>query len=124
MAINFETLDYLKNGSEKQQRAYLVLTSYSVFENLQGFDPLLIGTVPLNIDTEKSDLDIICYWKSKNLFIETLIENFAHHHRFFVNGEKNRRITKRYSRPFKSMNLNLRFLDKTGQQNNKRAIVI
>ena len=88
MAINFETIDYLKNGNEKQQRAYLVLTSYSVFENLQGFDPLLIGTVPLNIDTEKSDLDIICYWKSKNLFIETLIENFAHHVAFLLTEKK------------------------------------
>ena len=88
MAINFETIDYLKNGGEKQQRAYLVLTSYSVFENLQGFDPLLIGTVPLNIDTEKSDLDIVCYWKSKNLFIETLIENFAHHAAFLLTEKK------------------------------------
>ena len=90
MAINFETIDYLKDGNEKQRRAHQVLTSHSVFENLHGFDPLLIGTIPLNIDTEKSDLDIICYWKSKNLFIETLIENFAHHRGFFVNGEKNR----------------------------------
>jgi Domain of unknown function (DUF4269) len=88
MATNFETIDYLKNGNEKQQRAYLVLTSYSVFENLQGFDPLVVGTIPLNIDTEKSDLDIICYWKSKNLFIETLIENFAHHSAFLLTEKK------------------------------------
>ena len=88
MAINFETLDYLKDGNEKQRRAHQVLTSHSVFENLVGFDPLLIGTIPLNIDIEKSDLDIICCWKSKNLFIETLIENFAHHHGFLLTEKK------------------------------------
>ena len=88
MAINFETLDYLKDGNEKQRRAHQVLTSHSVFENLHGFDPLLIGTIPLNIDIEKSDLDIICCWKSKNLFIETLIENFAHHRGFLLTEKK------------------------------------
>jgi Domain of unknown function (DUF4269) len=88
MAINFETLDYLKDGNEKQVRALQVLTSHSVFGNLQGFDPLLIGTIPLNIDIEKSDLDIICCWKSKNLFIETLIENFAHHRAFLLTEKK------------------------------------
>ena len=59
MAINFETLDYLKDGNEKQRRAHQVLASHSVIESLVGFDPLLIGTIPLNIDIEKSDLDIM-----------------------------------------------------------------
>src|SRR5215207_9371435 len=88
MAINFETLDYLKDGNEKQRRAHQVLTSHAVFENLHGFDPLLIGTIPLDIDIEKSDLDIICYWKNKNLFIETLIENFSHHCDFLLAEKK------------------------------------
>ncbi len=88
MAINFESVDYLKDGNEKQRRAHQMLTSHSVFENLEGFDPLLVGTIPLNIDIEKSDLDIICCWKSKNLFIETLIENFAHHRGFLLTEKK------------------------------------
>jgi hypothetical protein len=88
MAINFETLDYLKDGNEKQQRAHQVLTRHSVFESLQGFEPLLIGTIPINIDIEKSDLDIICCWNSKNFFIETLIENFAHHRGFLLTEKK------------------------------------
>jgi hypothetical protein len=88
MAINFETLEYLKEGNEKQRQAHKVLTSHSVFENLNGFDPLLIGTIPLNIDIEKSDLDIVCSWKSKNLFIETLIENFSHYRGFLLTEKK------------------------------------
>ena len=88
MAINLETLDYLNDGNEKQRRAHQLLTSHSVFEILRGFDPLLIGTIPLNIDIEKSDLDIICCWKSKNLFIETIIENFSHHRGFLLTEKK------------------------------------
>jgi hypothetical protein len=88
MAIMFETLDDLRDGNEKQRRAHQVLTSHSVFVNLLDFDPMLVGTIPLNIDTEKSDLDIICCWKSKNLFIETLIENFAHHRAFLLTEKK------------------------------------
>jgi len=88
MTINFETIDYLKEGNKKQRRAYQTLASHSVFEILHAFNPLLIGTIPLNIDTEKSDLDIICCWKSKNLFIETLIENFAHRDQFLLTEKK------------------------------------
>ena len=88
MAINFETLDYLKDGNEKQRRTYQILSRHSVFVNLQAFDPLLVGTIPLNIDTEKSDLDIICCCKIKNSFIETLIENFSHHREFLLVEKK------------------------------------
>ena len=88
MAINFENIDYLKTGNEKQQAAYAVLTSNAVFENLQNFQPLLVGTIPIRIDTENSDLDIICYWTDKNLFIEILIENFSHHRDFLLAEKK------------------------------------
>src|SRR5687767_13414501 len=88
MPLNFETIDYLKAGTEKQQRAHEMLISHTVIETLQVFNPLLVGTIPLNIDTTNSDLDIICQWKSKNLFIETLIENFAHHRDFLLTEKK------------------------------------
>ena len=88
MIKNFETIDYLKEGNEKQQRAYQTLVNHSVFGILHDFSPLLIGTIPLNVETEKSDLDIICCWKSKNLFIETLIENFAHRDQFLLTEKK------------------------------------
>ena len=85
---SFDTIDYLKAGNEKQRRAHVVLTSNSVLEMLQPFQPLLVGTVPINVDTETSDLDVICYWKDKNLFIEILIENFSHHKDFLLTEKK------------------------------------
>ncbi|MCS3529696.1 DUF4269 domain-containing protein [Chryseobacterium sp. JUb7] len=58
--IDFTVIDYLKIGNERQKRAYEVLTQYKVFEKLSYYAPLLAGTVPIEIDIEGSDLDIIC----------------------------------------------------------------
>jgi len=58
--IDFTKLDYLKIGNEKQKRAYEILTKYKIFEKLDNYSPLLTGTIPIEIDIESSDLDIIC----------------------------------------------------------------
>lgn len=58
--IDFTKIDYLKNGNEKQKRAYEVLTRYQIFEKLKNYSPILAGTIPIEIDIEDSDLDIIC----------------------------------------------------------------
>jgi len=58
--IDFTKLDYLKSGNERQKRTYEVLQKYQVFEKLKSYSPVLAGTIPLEIDIEGSDLDIIC----------------------------------------------------------------
>jgi hypothetical protein len=78
----FETIDYLKQGNPRQQRAYIVLTVHAIFEKLSPFQPLLTGTIPINIDIENSDLDIICYWQDKQLFIDHLISYFSNETNF------------------------------------------
>ncbi|WP_319591622.1 DUF4269 domain-containing protein [uncultured Draconibacterium sp.] len=77
MDINFEKLDYLKDGNPKQQQAYLVLSQNKVLEQLNEFDPLLVGTIPINIDIEESDLDIICYCTNKTHFRQQIIKAFG-----------------------------------------------
>ncbi|MBZ4037040.1 DUF4269 domain-containing protein [Flavobacterium sp. 17A] len=68
--IDFTDITYLKTGNQKQQLAFEVLTKHKVLENLADFDPILVGTIPINIDIENSDLDIVCCWKNKSDFIE------------------------------------------------------
>ncbi|MEJ5104961.1 DUF4269 domain-containing protein [Chryseobacterium sp. MYb328] len=58
--IDFTEIEYLKLGNERQKRAYEVLTQYKIFEKLSKYSPLLAGTIPIEIDVENSDLDIIC----------------------------------------------------------------
>ncbi|MGG5208333.1 DUF4269 domain-containing protein [Chryseobacterium sp. MIQD13] len=58
--IDFTNIDYLKSGNERQKRAYEVLKKYKVFEKLKPYSPVLAGTIPIEIDIESSDLDIIC----------------------------------------------------------------
>lgn len=58
--IDFTKIDYLKEGNKRQKRAFEVLTRYKVFEKLSSYSPVLAGTVPIEIDIEGSDLDIIC----------------------------------------------------------------
>ncbi len=82
--IDFTSIDYLKNGNLKQQRVYDVLNAHSVFSKLAKFNPILVGTIPINIDTEKSDLDIICCWTNKAEFISTLKTSFCNEIDFSV----------------------------------------
>ncbi|VTQ04165.1 DUF4269 domain-containing protein [Sphingobacterium daejeonense] len=56
----FHTLDYLKNGSEIQRKSFNLLKEYMVFEHLSEYNPILIGTIPIDIAIEESDLDIAC----------------------------------------------------------------
>ncbi|SHM95221.1 DUF4269 domain-containing protein [Flavobacterium chilense] len=70
--IDFTNIAYLKTGNPIQVQAYNTLTQNSIIEVLSEFDPILAGTIPININIENSDLDIICYWRDKTNFIEKL----------------------------------------------------
>jgi hypothetical protein len=85
LMIDFTKLDYLKIGNKKQKKAYEVLTKYKIFEKLSNYSPILAGTIPIEIDIEESDLDIICEVGDKAKFEAYLNQNFAE---FDLNIEK------------------------------------
>jgi len=57
---DFTNINYLKRGNIKQQNSYKVLKELDIFNVLRKFNPILVGTIPINIDIENSDLDIVC----------------------------------------------------------------
>lgn len=82
--INFLNISYLQSGNEKQAKAYQVITDHQILEKLVAYKPILVGTIPINIDIENSDLDIICEVSDKNEFIDRLIAGFGSEKDFSV----------------------------------------
>ncbi|WP_431244261.1 DUF4269 domain-containing protein [Flavobacterium sp. P21] len=91
--IDFKNIEYLKSGNKIQTEAYETLTKNKVLESLAEFDPILVGTIPINIAIENSDLDIVCYWQNKSHFIERITSLFKNKTNFklsetFINQEE------------------------------------
>lgn len=82
--MDFLKIDYLKEGNALQKAAYQTLVTHQILEKLSPFEPILAGTIPININIENSDLDIICCWKEKQAFIEALYQFFAEKEAFQI----------------------------------------
>lgn len=88
MNINFCNLDYLKSGNPKQKAAYKTLERNAIMQQLDGFDPILVGTIPIGIDIEDSDLDIICHSTNLHDFAQTLTNKFSHFKGFTISAHE------------------------------------
>lgn len=84
--IDFKNYNYLKEGNEKQQKAYEVLKKLDIFNTLKDFSPILVGTIPINIDIGSSDLDIICEVYSFEEFQEIIEINYSMYNKFHINS--------------------------------------
>lgn len=74
MTPDFFTIDYLAKGSPVQQAGYQSLVESNVLSLLKKYDPVLTGTLPLDIFIAGSDLDILCYAPELSAF-----EKDVHH---------------------------------------------
>lgn len=81
---DFLNINYLKSGTARQQKAFEVLNENLILQKLWGFTPVLVGTIPINIANDSSDLDLACYWKDKNHFIEIVKKNFSEENHFQI----------------------------------------
>jgi hypothetical protein len=92
--IDFLDITYLKFGNKKQQKVYQALVENRIMEKLSAYTPILVGTIPLNIDIETSDIDIICYARDKNQFIDSLVNDFQNMKGFKITGNTRFNSTK------------------------------
>lgn len=87
--LNFLDIAYLENGNERQKNAYQVLTENAILEKLNRFTPILVGTIPINIDIESSDLDIICNVNDEEAFVSTVKNHFQNKKAFEISKNLN-----------------------------------
>lgn len=84
MIKNFKDIKYLLKGNEKQREAYRVLNHINIFNILNKYDPVLVGTIPIEIDIDNSDLDIICKVYDFEEFEKLLLYYFSNYDDFKI----------------------------------------
>lgn len=52
--------EYLLQGNPVQRKTYKILQELKILEHLEEYDPLVVGTIPIDIQIETSDIDVIC----------------------------------------------------------------
>lgn len=87
--FSFDNIAYLKDGNERQRQAYFTLKNHHILFKLGLFDPILVGTIPINIDIENSDLDIICCFDDKDDFYQSVYDNFRNEKNFKIAEQPN-----------------------------------
>jgi len=81
---NFKNPSYLQNGNKRQKLAYKELEELDLFYKLAKYHPVLCGTIPIEIDTDESDLDIICYCDDLNSLTRDIKIHFSSEIGFFI----------------------------------------
>ena len=61
-----------------------MLSDLRLFSILQEYDPILTGTIPIEINIPGSDLDIICHCKNHDDFKSLIRKEFSHMHSFLI----------------------------------------
>ena len=82
---NFKDIHYLLTGSIEQRKVYELLTEECIMQMLSRYDPILVGTFPLDIQVSTSDIDLICYANDLAGFTYYLSESFGKHQNFELN---------------------------------------
>jgi hypothetical protein len=82
MMPDFFDLTYLSNGSAIQQHGCRAIVSSGILNLLKEYTPVVVGTLPLDLFTDKSDIDIICHVDDADKFCS----HFHHSVKAKLNG--------------------------------------
>ncbi|MEW6209950.1 MAG: DUF4269 domain-containing protein [Acidobacteriota bacterium] len=67
----------LRNPAPRAKAAFECFNRLRVTENLGQFSPRLVSTICLDIDTQSSDLDIICQFEDASVFAAEMIRTYS-----------------------------------------------
>lgn len=73
------------NSPETRENYQHVIDELGLMKTLADFDPIVIGTPPLGIAIDNSDIDIACSAKSLSEFTEYTQMKFSKHNDFEIN---------------------------------------
>jgi hypothetical protein len=59
-SLKWFTTVYLLAGTSKQREVWSILDRLQLLESLETYRPVLIGTLPIDIDVAGSDINIGC----------------------------------------------------------------
>lgn len=90
---NFLTIDYLEHGNEIQHNVFHLLRNHQILEKLDTYKPIVVGTIPIEINIENSDIDIIGETSNFENATNHLTENFSHHIEFKIDQLTNNNET-------------------------------
>lgn len=74
-----ELIDFvqLKLGNSLQRKIFQVLSDDKILDKISLYDPLLVGSIPLELDTKESDVDLICCFTDQNSYMEYMDSSFS-----------------------------------------------
>ncbi|MGR9049643.1 DUF4269 domain-containing protein [Halobacillus faecis] len=73
----FDLLEELKKGNQKERNAYKTIKGLCIFEELSIYNPVLCGTIPIGLDLDHSDLDIVMDVKDLKTFEKKLVDLYG-----------------------------------------------
>lgn len=77
MMVDFADISYLAAGNERQRCCHALLVQTRVMEILAPYGPVVVGTIPIGIDTAESDIDIVCEVHDARAFAALTDANFG-----------------------------------------------
>lgn len=83
---DLRNLEYLHQGNPTQRKVFSIIKDAGIFDKLASFDPILVGTIPLQIDIPGSDVDILCCYENNNAFIGYIFSEFGSQKNFKMNS--------------------------------------
>lgn len=120
--IDYTNIEYLKDGSSIQKKSYEILKELEVLDYLKEYTPILTGTIPIGINIEKSDLDIVCNVKDFTRFIEKVGRSYSRFNSYKIAKTKENIVINFF---YKKMEIEIYGADKDSlEQNAYRHMVV